>query len=57
MLGNRKNIKIICQDCQEEYNILTESIEQVSYCIYCGSFVDIDTEDDYIEEEYDDYDE
>jgi ribosomal protein S27E len=57
MSDNRKKIKINCQDCHEEYNILTESIEQVSYCIYCGSFVDIDTEDDYIEEEYDDYDE
>lgn len=52
MYEGKMNITIECNDCLEKYNIITESQEQISYCIYCGSFVEADVED--IEEVEDD---
>ena len=52
MYEGKMNITIECNDCLEKYNIITESQEQISYCVYCGSFVEADVED--IEEVEDD---
>lgn len=52
----KKRIAVKCTDCTEEYDIITESDESISYCIFCGSFIEPEEEDIYTEE-YGEYDE
>lgn len=55
MYDGKINIAVECNDCLEKYNIITESQEQISYCIYCGSFVEADDVEEV--EDDDEYDE
>lgn len=52
MYSGKISIVVECNDCLEKYNIVTESQEQISYCVYCGSFVEADVKD--VEEVEDD---
>ena len=40
----------ICSECEEEFRVITESLEPVTYCPLCGS----DLPEGELEEEFDD---
>lgn len=42
---------ITCQECEEEFRVITESLESIAYCPICGSDLDNDIDED--EEDYD----
>lgn len=43
---------ITCPSCEEEFKVITESLESIAYCPFCGE--DTTYEED-IEEDEDDY--
>lgn len=37
---------INCSNCEEEFRVISESIEPVIYCPMCGSYIEDDQEED-----------
>lgn len=37
---------ITCTECEEEFRVITESLEAIAYCPLCGSDIELDIEDD-----------
>ena len=42
---------INCNDCGEEFRVISESLEQISYCPFCGNVI----EQELDEEEEEDF--
>jgi len=41
---------ITCNECDEEFRVITESLESVAFCPLCGSELYDEEDDDYDEE-------
>ena len=43
---------ITCPDCDEEFKIITDSLESISFCPFCAEEIDLeyDEEDDFEDE-------
>jgi Zn finger protein HypA/HybF involved in hydrogenase expression len=49
--------QFICQTCDAEYEIVTESDEVILYCPFCGSLQEeVDLEEDETDEDWDNQD-
>lgn len=42
---------ITCTSCEEEFKVITDSSEIISYCPLCGNFVEFEDEEEDFEEE------
>jgi ribosomal protein S27E len=42
---------ITCPDCEEEFRVITESMEPVTYCPLCGSDLPSEEDEDEFEDE------
>jgi|LakMenE01Jun11ns_1017448.scaffolds.fasta_scaffold9952471_3 rRNA maturation endonuclease Nob1 len=43
---------ITCQDCEEEFRVITDSLEPITYCPLCGSDLpEAELEDDELDNE------
>jgi hypothetical protein len=58
---NKKSISIKCGDCLEEYKVISENLETIVYCSWCGGYVNNENQDEEEEPvdmgEYNEYDE
>lgn len=43
---------ITCPECEEEFRVITESLEPVTYCPLCGADID-EPLDEYVEDDFD----
>ena len=51
------NKELTCNECDETFEIFSDSDSQVCFCPFCGSEMDMnDSEDDDFDEEWDDQD-
>lgn len=46
--------EFVCDDCESEFKIVSENIEEVTYCPYCSNIISKDEE--FESEEWDDQD-
>jgi rRNA maturation endonuclease Nob1 len=43
---------ITCGECESEFKIISDSIENADYCPFCGEFMEqIDEEEDMVEDD------
>lgn len=45
---------ITCNDCGEEYKVISDTLESVAFCPFCGTEIELeyDERDDEDEEDY-----
>jgi Zn finger protein HypA/HybF involved in hydrogenase expression len=43
-----------CDDCSEQFEIITDSLESPKYCPFCGGFISVDSDEEDESLEYDD---
>ena len=45
------NIKIECDSCDNKFKLICDTLAGLSQCPYCGTYLDLPTEEDNEEEE------
>lgn len=43
---------IECQDCGEEFKVISSSVDLVEFCPFCGSAVELELEEEDDEDDY-----
>jgi rRNA maturation endonuclease Nob1 len=42
---------ITCSECEEEFRVITDSLEPITYCPLCGEDIEEELEDEEFEDE------
>ena len=37
-----KKYDIVCEECNANFDVLSDSIERVDYCAFCGEFIPLE---------------